>query len=862
MSKTLRKRISIILACVMVLSLIQISPKQVLASTVSASDVAAEDTYGLQSNIQDGVILHCWDWSFANIEANMANIAAAGYSAIQTSPIQQAKESTVGLTNSVWWLLYQPVSFSIDNTGNSALGTKAEFESMVETAHSYGVKVIVDIVANHTANSTGYDIASNVDSDIKDNASSTYHSEGFTEISDYTNRYRVTHYSMGGLPDLNTENSIVQSKVLGLLEECIDSGVDGFRFDAAKHISVPAEGSDYTFWTNTLEVAKEYASTNYGKEIYAYGEILDSALIDISGYTDYMSVTDNGTSSCIMYGVYEENAANAATSYYQKGESADKAVLWPESHDTYSNDSAVTTAIDQQVMDKTWALEASRADATALYYVRTPYRDGTFGSVHTYSWEDTEVVEANKFHNYFVGTTEYLGYNGNIAYNVRDGKGIVLVNCGGTNASVSFSISATGMTDGTYTDQITGNTFTVSSGYISGNIGSTGVAVVYNPEEKDTPTPTISTEGGTFSSDTLTLTLGLSNATSGTYKIGDGNTYTYTSSTDITIGSDMESGDSVVVYLTATDGSTTTTKSYTFTKKTLEKLPAVEDGYKRIFFKNTSGWSGVTAYSWISGTTTSVANWPGTAMTLYDSENGIYYIDINVDSGFNSIIFSNSGSSQTDDLTIPADDTNLYTYSSGQWSTYTYNVESEEEESLDVPFVYGVSKSDKSATISWEAVDGATSYQLYKYFASSGTIQKSKVVTDTTATFYNLTAGKTYRYIVQPISDTAECDNVSKEYAIDVKVGAPTTSSPLVSASFEDTYVQLSWDAVDNADTYYIYKYYQSSKKLVASKTTKNTSVKFYSIESGKNYRYLVSTKELVTLTNYDGTNVISIRIP
>ncbi len=181
MSKTLRKRISIILACVMVLSLIQISPKQVLASTVSASDVAAEDTYGLQSNIQDGVILHCWDWSFENIEANMANIAAAGYSAIQTSPIQQAKESTVGLTNSVWWLLYQPVSFSIDNTGNSALGTKAEFESMVETAHSYGVKVIVDIVANHTANSTGYDIASNVDSDIKDNASSTYHSEGFTK---------------------------------------------------------------------------------------------------------------------------------------------------------------------------------------------------------------------------------------------------------------------------------------------------------------------------------------------------------------------------------------------------------------------------------------------------------------------------------------------------------------------------------------------------------------------------------------------------------------------------------------------------------------------------------------------------------
>lgn len=37
---------------------------------------------------------------------------------------------------------------------------------------------------------------------------------------------------MGGLPDLNTESAKIQAYVLNFLKECIDSGADGFRFDA------------------------------------------------------------------------------------------------------------------------------------------------------------------------------------------------------------------------------------------------------------------------------------------------------------------------------------------------------------------------------------------------------------------------------------------------------------------------------------------------------------------------------------------------------------------------------------------------------------------------------------------------------
>ena len=39
-----------------------------------------------RKSIQDGAILHAWCWSFKTIEENMEKIAAAGFSAVQTSP--------------------------------------------------------------------------------------------------------------------------------------------------------------------------------------------------------------------------------------------------------------------------------------------------------------------------------------------------------------------------------------------------------------------------------------------------------------------------------------------------------------------------------------------------------------------------------------------------------------------------------------------------------------------------------------------------------------------------------------------------------------------------------------------------------
>ena len=78
-------------------------------------------------------------------------IAAAGYTTVQTSPVQQPKDySTSGDVTGQWWKLYQPISFHIAE--KSWLGTKDDLKSLCDEADKYGIKIICDIVSNHIAN--------------------------------------------------------------------------------------------------------------------------------------------------------------------------------------------------------------------------------------------------------------------------------------------------------------------------------------------------------------------------------------------------------------------------------------------------------------------------------------------------------------------------------------------------------------------------------------------------------------------------------------------------------------------------------------------------------------------------------------
>lgn len=603
------------------------------AAEVDSAQTASADST-LRDKVGDGVMLHAFNWSYNTIKENLPAIAAAGYTTVQTSPVQQPKDySTSGDVTGQWWKLYQPISFHIAE--QSWLGTKDDLKSLCDEADKYGIKIICDIVSNHIAN------ADENRPDSVSNQVKKYEPEFYKKRRTYTRTYKgdandssvqaVVQGHVSKCPDLVTNDTAVQTYIINLLKECIDCGVDGFRFDAAKHIETEDDGeyaSDY--WKNITSSASSYYTQKTGDDLYIYGEILNNCGADrsYSSYTKYINVTDNRTGDAVLYNVSKGKASTATNAKYKSGVAASNAVLWAESHDTYEGSSGSsgfpnTADVSDENVVKAWAIVASRKDSTALFFARP----GTalMGGVSTdTTYKSTAVSEINKFHNLFVGQSEKLGSSGNIAYVARGTSGIVLSNCKGTNASVS--ISGTGLADGKYTDTVSGAEFTVANGVLTGSIGKTGVAVVYNGTT--TPKAINSVESGSFRGDTMTLTLGLENATSGTYCLDDSTPVKFTGTTSIRIGSDYKPGETITLTVTATDGVKTSSMVYKYTKST-----AQESGVYVFFNPATQkGWSApyqVYIYDETTnkGTVYKNANWPGEAMTL-DPATGYYYYEV------------------------------------------------------------------------------------------------------------------------------------------------------------------------------------------------------------------------------------------
>lgn len=684
-----KKILSLVMALCLAASVFSIP---VVANAVTTETVTAQATdYGLVDDIQQGQILQCWNWSYSGIKSNMQKIAEQGFSAIQTSPIQTIKETTQNRACSgSWWVYYQPSNFKIDTSSQNALGTKADFEAMCAEAHKYGVKVIVDAVLNHLANAGDNTLSSTIPDDIR-NDSSCWHSIT-TNTSNWSSRWDITHNCMGGLPDLNTGNSKIQNYEKAFMKECIDAGADGFRFDGAKHIEVPndLENASSNFWSELLDYTTSYAKSSRGITPYYYGEILDKtgggqSVLD--EYTKYMSVTVNTVSNDIRNQVNSGNASGAKRSDFNyqdnSAPAASKAVLWNESHDTYANGSS--RGQSDSTMNKTWALVGTRAQAAGMYLARPANYSQNIGTSSVTAWANKEVQAVNQFNNYFVGQTEYLSSSGSIAYNERGTSGVVLVNCSGTSTSVS--VKANKMKDGTYTDQITGNSFTVSGGQIKGQIGSTGIAVVYNAVTK--PSVSVSKASGTYRVDKasgISVDLSLVNATSGTYSINGGTAQTFTGSKTISVGEGVDYGVDIKLTVTATDGTTTSDpQTYTYKKADPSAVQMVyfdnssynwssvycyiyndgsidpttpttpttpTDAGNTIKFTDSLGWGTVNAY-FFNGGSTCGAEWPGTAMTKYETNfegKGNYSIEI--PSGATSVVFNNGSGAQSVDLTL------------------------------------------------------------------------------------------------------------------------------------------------------------------------------------------------------------------
>lgn len=137
-------------------------------------------------------------------------------------------------------------------------GTMADWERLLQEVHSRGMKLIMDLVVNHTSDEHPWFIESrkSVDNPYRDfyfwrpgkdgkepNNWESVFSGSAWEYDERTNEYYL-HLFSRKQPDLNWENPKVRKEIYDMMKWWLDKGIDGFRMDVINFISKVPELPD------------------------------------------------------------------------------------------------------------------------------------------------------------------------------------------------------------------------------------------------------------------------------------------------------------------------------------------------------------------------------------------------------------------------------------------------------------------------------------------------------------------------------------------------------------------------------------------------------------------------------------------
>ena len=191
---------------------------------------------------------------------------------------------------------------------NPQFGNKEDLENLLEAAHDRGLKVMMDIVINHTSTSHNWFVESRKSKDNpyrdyyiwKDgkengpptNWDSKFGGNAWTYDSE-TGQYYLRLFDISQA-DLNWENESLRKEIYEMINYWIDFGVDGFRFDVVNLISKDefkdSDGPGKEFYTDgpkVHEYLNELNRNTFGnKEIMTVGEMSSTTIEHCLKYTN------------------------------------------------------------------------------------------------------------------------------------------------------------------------------------------------------------------------------------------------------------------------------------------------------------------------------------------------------------------------------------------------------------------------------------------------------------------------------------------------------------------------------------------------------------------------------------------------
>lgn len=157
---------------------------------------------------------HSKEGTFKKIEEDLSRISSLGIEIIYLMPIHEIgikeRKGTYG----------SPYAIKDYYSISSDLGTLEDFKSLVNSTHKLGMKIILDMVFNHTS---------------QDNILLVNHADYYYQKDGKVSN-KVSKWS--DIIDLETSKQETQDYLIQVLKYWVSIGVDGFRFDVASVIPI------------------------------------------------------------------------------------------------------------------------------------------------------------------------------------------------------------------------------------------------------------------------------------------------------------------------------------------------------------------------------------------------------------------------------------------------------------------------------------------------------------------------------------------------------------------------------------------------------------------------------------------------
>lgn len=178
---------------------------------------------------------------------------------------------------------------------NKDYGTLDDFKEMIKEAHNRNIKVLMDLVINHTSTQNVWfkDAASGKDSKYRDyyiwaNQNTNLSEGSRISTKPWTSLGNDHYYALfdKGMPDLNYDNKNVRDEMKKIAKFYLDMGVDGFRLDAAMHI-YNDDSKNVQWWKEFNDYVK-----SVNKDAVLVGEVWNDTSL-IAQYTESLDSAFN-----------------------------------------------------------------------------------------------------------------------------------------------------------------------------------------------------------------------------------------------------------------------------------------------------------------------------------------------------------------------------------------------------------------------------------------------------------------------------------------------------------------------------------------------------------------------------------------